>query len=214
MLKNRIEEDDLKSFDSMFDESVESNIGDNLIESENNEDVTEDMIGVSDEKCTNPYNKRSEVPDINLFLGKNKTFEEKSLEEKMNDIYEEFKSDTTITLGNIKDIAFRTAAIKGRWCSRLMAERVRYRRLKESLDRLCEEIGKLVDKNNKSSSYLSARQNRESVINSDENVKKLKIEMMESKQLQDYLTLIYESIKDLGYIVKNSLDALNLERGI
>ena len=132
----------------------------------------------------------------------------------MNDIYEEFKSDTTITLGNIKDIAFRTAAIKGRWCSRLMAERVRYRRLKESLDRLCEEIGKLVDKNNKSSSYLSARQNRESVINSDENVKKLKMEMMESKQLQDYLTLIYESIKDLGYIVKNSLDALNLERGI
>lgn len=213
MLKNRIE-DDLKSFDSMFEESIESNIGDNLIVSENSADISGDMIDISDEKYVNTYNKRSEAPDINLFLGKNKTFEEKSLEEKMNDIYEEFKSDTTITLGNIKDIAFRTAAIKGRWCSRLMAERVRYRRLKESLDRLCEEIGKLVDKNNKSSSYLSARQNRESVINSDENVKKLKMEMMESKQLQDYLTLIYESIKDLGYIVKNSLDALNLERGI
>ena len=213
MLKNRIE-DDLKSFDSMFEESIESNIGDNLIVSENSADISGDMIDISDEKHVNTYNKRSEAPDINLFLGKNKTFEEKSLEEKMNDIYEEFKSDTTITLGNIKDIAFRTAAIKGRWCSRLMAERVRYRRLKESLDRLCEEIGKLVDKNNKSSSYLSARQNRESVINSDENVKKLKMEMMESKQLQDYLTLIYESIKDLGYIVKNSLDALNLERGI
>lgn len=212
MLKNHIDSDDLKSFDSMFEESMESNIGDSISFDGKTDDSQYEAI--SDDRCTNPYDNGVATVKTNIFLGNNKTFDEKSLEEKMNDIYEEFKADTTITIGNIKDIAFRTAAIKGRWCSRLMAERVRYRRLKESLDRLCDELGKLVDKNNKSSSYLSARQNRESVINSDENVKNLKREMSESKNLQDYLTLIYESIKDLGYIVKNSIDALNLERGI
>ena len=95
-----------------------------------------------------------------------------------------------------------------------MAERVRCRRLKEALDTLVEELGKVVDSKMKSVSYLGAKQGRDNMINSNEEVKKLRNDMYESKQLQDYLTMIYESIGDLGYVVKNSLDALNLERGL
>lgn len=205
-----------ESFDSIFEDSSDIAIGD--VE---NDDIDKnapiDGQHVDNKSVDGEITSKTDKNTfklLNMFGSNPKTFNDKTLEEKMTDIYEEYKADTTITLSNIRDIAFRTAAIKGRWCSRLMAERVRYRRLKESLDVLVEEIGKMVDDKTRVSSYLSTKMNRDKFINDNEEVKRLRKEMYESKQLQDYYTFIYECIGDLGYVVKNSLSVLELERGI
>ena len=193
-----------EAFDALFDESAEAKIG-------SAEEQTADL-GAQPLACARETTDTGDAHSEPF--GRNLTFDEKSLEEKMNDLYNEFKADTTITLSNIREVAFRTAAIKGRWCSRLMAERVRGRRLKETLDTLVAELGKIVDTKSAQTSYLAAKQSRDTVINSNKDVRKLKNDIYESKQLQDYLAMIYESVGDLGYVVKNSLQALELERGI
>lgn len=205
-----------ESFDSIFEDGSDIAIGDigndDIDETTPMDDKNADGKTVGEEMASKSDKHAFKLP--NMFGSHPKTFNDKTLEEKMTDIYEEYKADTTITLSNIRDIAFRTAAIKGRWCSRLMAERVRYRRLKEALDVLVEEIGKMVDDKARTSSYLSTKMNRDKFINDNEEVKRLRKEMYESKQLQDYYTFIYECIGDLGYVVKNSLSVLELERGI
>ena len=208
VLKNRLGDSHAGSFDDMLEEGLETGIGDRSGE----EDRPEPHSDIE-----SPENLEKRVDSIaeRFFSGKGAaTSSKKTLEEKMEDIYEEFKADTTITVANIRDIAFRTAAIKGRWCSRLMAERVRSKRIKETLDAVVEELGKIVDGTVGPTSYLGARQSRENIVNQNESVKALRAELYESKQLQDYLTMVNESIRDLGYVVKNSLDALNLERGL
>lgn len=198
-LRDKIEDSTEQEWDLMLDNSIESAISDSNI------DESEKNIEYSDEKIEN--NHKSSTISFEVF-------DDKSLEEKLNDIYEEFKSDTTITIANIKDVAFRTAAIKGRWCSRLMAEKVRYKRLEDSLNRLKEELGKVFDSNLKTAPYLEGKYARDNMINSNEKVKSIREKMRESKDIQEYLAKIYESVGDLGFVVKNSLDALKLERGI
>lgn len=198
-------------FDEMLDDSMNMNIGDSSYAEEDeatNKEISPVVKGILDKVNGEKETKSS------IFLNGPKTFDEKTLEEKLSDIYEEYKADTTITLSNIRDISFRTAAIRGRWCSRMMAERVRYRRLKENLDTLKAELGKMVDEKAKTSAYLTAKMNRDKLINENEEVKKLLKEMYESKILQDYFTYIHENLKDLCYVVKNSLQVLELERGI
>ena len=133
----------------------------------------------------------------------------------MNDIHNEFLADVTITVANIKDIAFREAAIKGRWCSRLMAERVRKRRLVQTLNSLIEELnGIAASKSVGNGSYLAGRKSIKGAIDSNPEVVALRKEISESNEIEKYLSDLYDCIKGLGYTVKNSLDVLNLERGI
>lgn len=213
--KNKLDAAEVSMMDAMFDEmlddSMNTNIGDSSYTEEDG--ATDKEISPAVKGILDKVNGEKETKS-SIFINGPKTFDEKTLEEKLSDIYEEYKADTTITLSNIRDISFRTAAIRGRWCSRMMAERVRYRRLKENLDTLKTELGKMVDEKAKTSSYLTAKMNRDKLINENEEVRKLLKEMYESKVLQDYFTYIHENLKDLCYVVKNSLQVLELERGI
>lgn len=212
-LESTFSEKDMADFDDMLNQSLETNI--------------EDVADVDDEIDTDANESCHECADVDLFgtkssknmiknghLDANSLVKEKSLEDKLNDIYNEYLQDTTITLANIKDISFREAAIKGRWCSRLMAERVRCRRLTQTLEALMKELTEMASSQGVPKSYLNAKMQRDNVINSNAEVVNLRREISESKEIQDFLSKLYECIKGLGYTVKNSLDILNLERGV
>lgn len=219
-LKSNISNEEMEDFDQMLDESLSTAVGEAEYENLEEEDKTE----VSDDISSNIRNIEDE---LNLFSSGNprqkpysaeieqKSFGSKSLEEKMNDIHNEFLGDVTITLANIKDIAFREAAIKGRWCSRLMAERVRKRRLIQTLNTLIEELNEIANsKSPQNSSFLAGKRSMKSAIDSNPEVIALRKEISESNEIEKYLTDLNECIRGLGYTVKNSLDVLNLERGI
>ena len=219
-LKSNISNEEMEDFDQMLDESLSTAVGEAEYENLEKEDKTE----VSDDISSNIRNIGDE---LNLFSSGNhrqkpdsaeieqKSFGSKTLEEKMNDIHNEFLGDVTITLANIKDIAFREAAIKGRWCSRLMAERVRKRRLIQTLNTLIEELNEIANsKSPQNSSFLVGKRSMKSAIDSNPEVIALRKEISESNEIEKYLTDLNECIRGLGYTVKNSLDVLNLERGI
>lgn len=218
-LKSNLSDSDMEDFDKMFDESMSTAVGDSD-ESYNGENMD------SESKSEDVSDFFEKPESSNMFLDNNsakssvsKSFiEEKSLEEKLNDIYNEFIEDTTITIANIKDIAFREAAIKGRWCSRLMAERVRGKRLRQALDTLLNDLKNIANsKSSEKSFLLSAQRQKDAVmtaINENAQVIALRNEISDSKEIEQFLSKLYDCISGLGYTVKNSLDVLNLERGI
>lgn len=204
-LKSDISKEELENLDQILDESLSASIGDSEYEVSDTCDKKE---------CSENVNSKNIKIDSS-FNSSTKEFGEKTLEEKMNDIHNEFLEDATITIANIKDIAFREAAIKGRWCSRLMAERVRKRRLIQALNSLIEELNEIANSNiSNNGSYLAGRRNVKNIIDTNPEVIALRKEISESNEIEKYLSDLNECIRGLGYTVKNSLDVLNLERGI
>ena len=204
-LKSDISKEELENLDQILDESLSASIGDSEYEVSDTCDKKE---------CSENVNSKNIEIDSS-FNSSVKEFGEKTLEEKMNDIHNEFLEDATITIANIKDIAFREAAIKGRWCSRLMAERVRKRRLIQALNSLIEELNEIANSNiSNNGSYLAGRRNVKNIIDTNPEVIALRKEISESNEIEKYLSDLNECIRGLGYTVKNSLDVLNLERGI
>lgn len=204
-LKSDISKEELENLDQILDESLSASIGDSEYEVSDTCDKKE---------CSENVNSKNIEIDSS-FNSSVKEFGEKTLEEKMNDIHNEFLEDATITIANIKDIAFREAAIKGRWCSRLMAERVRKRRLIQALNSLIEELNEIANSNiSNNGSYLAGRRNVKNIIDTNPEVIALRKEISESNEIEKYLSDLNECIRGLGYTVKNSIDVLNLERGI
>ena len=221
-LKSAISDDEMENFDQMLDESLSTAVGEAEYDNscgesdkiENNDSVQTNIMKNDDELNLFPNSGNSQQKSDSADI-EQKSFGSKTLEEKMNDIHNEFLGDVTITIANIKDIAFREAAIKGRWCSRLMAERVRKRRLVQTLNTLMEELNEIANsKTVQNGSYLAGRRSVKDAIDSNPEVIALRKEISESNEIEKYLTDLNECIRGLGYTVKNSLDVLNLERGI
>lgn len=205
-MKSEISENDMEDFDKMVEDGLSVPLGEteysNVIEKEKPKEQSPDSHILENE------NKKTKIN------GKNVDFDKKSFEDRLNDIYNEFLEDATITIANIKDRAFREAAIKGRWCSRLMAEKVKGKRLKQSLEKLINDIKSMANSKKDADSYLMAKYNVDSIVNSNKEVISLRNEIYESRETEEFLSQLYDCIKGLGYTIKNSLDVLNLEMGI
>lgn len=130
----------------------------------------------------------------------------------MEKIRLEFEQDTTLTIGNLKDKSLMEAQIKGKWASKLMAERIKGKAMKKNLDELMDKLGQLYDKSD--SSYLSSKMQKEKMINANSEVKKLRIMISNNRQVQDMMELYWEVIKGLGFTIKNSIEAVKLEMGL
>lgn len=133
-------------------------------------------------------------------------------DEYMEQIRLEFEKDTTLTIGNLKDKSLMEAQIKGKWASKLMAERIKGKAMKKNLDELMEKLGQMYDKSD--SSYLSSKLQKDKMINANSEVKKLRTLISNNRQVQDMMELYWEVIKGLGFTIKNSIDAVKLEMGI
>ena len=133
-------------------------------------------------------------------------------DEYMEQIRLEFEKDTTLTIGNLKDKSLMEAQIKGKWASKLMAERIKGKAMKKNLDELMEKLGQMYDKSD--SSYLSSKLQKDKMINANSEVKKLRTLISNNRQVQDMMELYWEVIKGLGFTIKNSIEAVKLEMGI
>lgn len=210
-MKSGISENDMEDFDKMVEDSLSVPLGNTEYSNDNKENEIEaETCKKSELKLSETKNKTKTTKTD----GKNIDFDKKSFEDRLNDIYNEFLEDATITIANIKDRAFREAAIKGRWCSRLMAEKVKGKRLKQSLEKLINDIKSMANSKKDADSYLMAKYNVDSIVNSNKEVISLRNEIYESRETEEFLSQLYDCIKGLGYTIKNSLDVLNLEMGI
>ena len=133
-------------------------------------------------------------------------------DEYMEQIRLEFEKDTTLTIGNLKDKSLMEAQIKGKWASKLMAERIKGKAMKKNLDELMEKLGQMYDKSD--SSYLSSKLQKDKMINANSEVKKLRTLISNNRQVQDMMELYWEVIKGLGVTIKNRIEAVKLEMGI
>ena len=113
----------------------------------------------------------------------------------MEKIRLEFEQDTTLTIGNLKDKSLMEAQIKGKWASKLMAERIKGKAMKKNLDELMDKLGQLYD--NSDTSYLSSKMQKEKMINANSEVKKLRIMISNNRQVQDMMELYWEVIKPI-----------------
>lgn len=142
--------------------------------------------------------------------------EEKTNLEKMKEaIDSEFSEDTVITIANLREKSQMESAIKGKWASKLMAEKVRGIRLRKKLELLCSGLEKMYSESRTTpSSYLNSRRATDSMLNENKDVRSLRIAVEDNKLIVEYLERLWVAIQGFGYTIRNSIESAKLEMGI
>ena len=138
-----------------------------------------------------------------------------NLEKMKESIDEEFNEDTVITIGNLREKSQMESAIKGKWASKLMAEKVRGIRLRKKLEMLCSGLEKMYSESRTTpSSYLNSRRATDSMLNENKDVRSLRMAIDDNKLIVEYLERLWTAIQGFGYTIRNSIESAKLEMGI
>lgn len=126
----------------------------------------------------------------------------------------EFAADTTITVGNLSEKSKMESAIKGKWASKLMAEKIRGNRLRSMLMELRDGLDREASNARARGGFLGSRRSADAAAAGNPEIRNLQRAIQDNQLVVEHLDRLWEAVQGFGYTLKNSIDVTKLEMGI
>ena len=136
------------------------------------------------------------------------------LEETLNKYEKDFQKDVKLSVGNLKEKSLMEASIKAKWASTLQAERTKGKLLAKTRDNFIEKLRTELSETAAVGSYLAAKQQIETALNSNPTLKRLRQEIADNRQVVELLEMYWQVVQGFGFTIKNSIETLKLDMGI
>jgi hypothetical protein len=130
------------------------------------------------------------------------------ISQKAKNLYEEAKKDLNLTRFNIQEKSLLISSYRMKWVMIYFREKTKLKEFREGRKKLLKQK---IDKQTKGDrSGIPRVQIERTIVESDNDLKRLDQAIKESEELVDFLQSLIGVFNDFGFTVKNSLDSIKL----